>query len=259
MDAIKKKYDFNKANDVISKFMDKEDDYKSLDKLISVWKEISGLLWDMNGFIFSCSFDYDYVSDADLSSNWTGQGLGGYSDAISFDCSIWDDDNPLMTVQERALIVTAQIINYQIYKNYSFDFSRDYKYYGLTKDFLEKESNIDYSKFKYLSQSKTDYLIDLIKEKQLPPHMMEHAISNLAFYNKNDNILQFIMNYLDSEFSIVRRGIYRGIYYFRDKKDVRELLIDLRLKDKSKNNKIEIDRFLRTINREMEEKRNDNI
>lgn len=253
MEAIKLEYDFNKANEIVSKFIGKEDDYRSIDKLIPVWKEVSGVLWQMEGFIIESSFHHDYVSDFYISSNWQAQGLGGYPDSMQYDCSWFDDDNADLTIQERALITTAKIISYEINKDFETDLWTNYEYIGLTKDFLNNYKSIDYTTFKYLSKDKPEYLISLIKENQLPPHMMEHAISNLAKYNKNQDVFELIMEYTKSNFSVIRRGVYTGIYYFNKSREIIPLLKDLREKDRSRNNQIEIDRLIRSLERMKEE------
>lgn len=246
-------YNFKEANDVISKFMNKEDDYKSLDKLIEVWKQVSGVLWDMEGFIFEFSFDHDSVSSVDISSNWQAQGLGGYPDAIEFDCSHYDDDNHNLTVQERALIVTAKVISYEINKDYKSDFSKLIEFTGLTRELLEGDRSVDYTKFKRLSEKDPRYLISLINENQLPPHMMEHALSNLACYNKTTEVFNLLIKYTDSVISKIRTGAYQGIYYFKEEKDLISLFEDFRIKEKSYLNHYELDRHIRNLKKYKEE------
>jgi hypothetical protein len=253
-----KVYKYDEANKIISEFMKKEDDYKSIDKLIDVWKQISGKLWRMEGFIFEFSFDHDEVSGVDLTSNWQAQGLGGYADAINYDCSHYDDDNMEMTVQERALILTAKVIAYEINKDFSSDFESVVEYSGLSKEFIEKNTPyIDYTSFKTISRDNPEYLKSLIIENQLPPHLMEYALENLGLYNKTDEVFELLLKYTKSIISRVRRGAYYGIYFFKEEKELISLFKDLRIKEKSYYNHYEIDRHLKNLERYKEENKNE--
>lgn len=251
-------YNYEKANEIISEFMKREDDYKSIDKLIPVWQQISGVLWDMEGFNFETSFDQFGVSDVWLTSNWQGKGMGGYSDAVNYDNSSMDDENNDLTVQERALIVTATLILYEINKDYETDLSHPIKYSGETMKLMDENIYFDFSLFKNLARDDEERLVKIIKERQLLSHMMESALEALGFYgSKTDENFNLIKSFANDSHSRVRRGSHQGMFSYRKEKDLISYFKELMKTEKLYYNKNELERHLRTINRELEEKNNE--
>lgn len=241
-------YNFKKANKIVSQFMNCEDDYRSIDKLIPVWKQISGVLDQMEGFIFETSFDKDDVYDVYLISNWTAKGLGGYPNSMQYECSKMDDELEI-SVQERALITTAKIISYEINKDFKIDLSSNKKEYtGKTKDFIEEYNYIDFSTFKSLARENENDLIEIIKENQLLNYQMEMALECLGTYGSmSDRVYNILIKYTKNDNSRVRRGSYYGLQNFNKKVDILEIFKNLHLKEISYYNKNELERIIKRL------------
>ena len=240
-----KKYQYSKANQLISKFMNEDKDYKSIDNLIPVWKQISGKLWDMQGFMFDFSLDHDGTWDFTLSSNWSGRGLGGYSDAIEYDLC-YEEGCEDLTAQERALIITARLIAYEIYKDYSSDFYEEKNYSETTSNIFNEERYVNYTYLQKLSEKDPDLLISLIKENEVPSHIMYNALSNLGKV-KNEESYNLLIYFLKDKHIRIRRGAIEGLYYFYDKKDILNIYNKLLDTEKNYYNLNEIKRLIKII------------
>ena len=218
-------YNFKQANDIVSQYMEKEDDYNSIDKLIPVWIKLANQLWRMEGFIFDFSLDGDGCWDFTLRSNWSGQGLGGYADGFEYDCSHMDDDIEDLSPQQRALITTAKIIAYEINNDYKTDLIKEIQYTGVSKSFISANKNISYSDFKSLAKKDPKTLIDLIRENQLPSHLMQYSLSCVSYLdNKPAFLLNKIKELSHHRLSRVRLGAYSALASYKEQKVLEDCL-----------------------------------